>query len=601
MALVLILIVIIGLIIYFVLFKNPNQDNSEKEPNETLVIEKDNYKYTDGKLIFLDSEEKEIGTYECINKDDTKCMIKKVDNANDTFDRIKNVDSTGTEIIKNTPIYFNKYVFIEDGEDKLLYDIVNKESIFQIKSVKVYDNKDNLAIIEDTNNRFGLLKISEEGYEYQIRPSYDYLGLINSDINCLLAKDNNNSYIIDFDGKKLSSNIKADIKSVNQDFIVGKVANNYNLYDYKFNELVSEFDYIAFYDNIIALVDANRLYLLNSNLNKLNEDGLRLSNINNLVQVNVYENNKLKEVLAAFNINVKDNKVYVNVQDEIYEVNILEGELSSNYETVSYFDGKLYFYSDNSKNNLIGVYSCTNKNILNKKEDTLNNCYVYKVGESYSSVYNNEYVFIYDNLSNGTNNIYLYDLKTNRVRSTYTDVKILKDNELNNDVKAVYTSLSYIIAKSATGSNAGNYGVLEINSDGIKGLIDFKYKNITKDNGYYVFLNNNNEYSIYNTNFEKISDDFAYVKLYANYYAGVIAGKLNIYRYNNLLSVLSQSIDVPNNEFNVDFTDGFVITVGENVYKFDSNGKEIKEENDKENKPTEEDKEGTEDKEENGE
>ena len=120
-----ILIILIGIIVYFVFFKKPKEE--DKPVKEPVVIEKDNYKYVDGKLVFLNRNEQEIGEYECSNKSDTLCLVKKVDNASDSFDRVKDVDATGNEIIKNTPIYFDKYVFITDGENTFLYDFKNKE------------------------------------------------------------------------------------------------------------------------------------------------------------------------------------------------------------------------------------------------------------------------------------------------------------------------------------------------------------------------------------------------------------------------------------------------------------------------------------------
>ncbi len=592
LGLVILLLVIIGVVVYFLVFRKPEEPKPNPNENDTVVIEKDNYKYSDGNLIFLDKDDNEIGTYECTNKDDKKCLIKKVDNADDKFDRVRDIDTAGNEIAKNTPIYYNKYVFIEDGEDKFLYNIESKEKELQIKSVKVYGDNNEYIVTEDTSNHFGLLEISSDKYEYKIKATYDYLGVINPATKCILAKDKTNTYIIDFNGKKITSNINADIKSVNSEFVVGKVGNSYNLYDYQFNELVSEYDFIGLNDNVISLVKGNRLYLLDNNLNKLNEDGIRLESIDNLVPVNVFENNKLKEKLSAYSIEVKNNKAYVTSKNDIKEINMLEGIVSSNYELISYFDGRIYFYSDNTKTNVIGSYTCTNKNVLKNASDTLTDCYVYAKDNKYSSIYNNEYVFIYDNLSNSNNNIYLYDLKTNRVRSTYSDITILNENEMNDDIKAIYTSSSYIIAKSATGNNAGNYGVLLIDSDGVQGKIDFKYKDIKKANKYYVLVSSTNEYSIYNKDFEKVSEDFAYIEAYDEYYAAVESGKLNIYRYNSALSILEEAIDVSNNEFKIDFTDGFKITVGENEYKFDKNGKKITEPETSEPSKEENDSEG---------
>ena len=525
-----ILCIIIAIVLFMIFNKKEPTTPNDDTP---VIVEKDNYKYSDGNLIFLDDNDNEIGKYECTNKSDTDCMIAKLDNKNDIFDRVKNVNVTGEEIISNSKIYFKKFVFVQDGEDKFLYNISNSEKL-PISSLKADSALDNIVVIEDTANKFGLIEFNQDEYNYLIRPSYDYLGIINPTLKYILAKDGDNYYVIDSEGKKLSSNFKASITSLNSDFIVAKTNRTYSLYDYDYNELVSDYDYISLNDDIISLVKSNRLYLLDNHLNKLNEDGVRLESLDNLTTVNVYENNRLKEVKSAYSIEVKGNIAYVTVNNNTKEINMLDGIISSNYDLISYFDGKLYFYSDKDKDDVIGTYTCENKNTLNSTSDTLSKCTVYKVNDLYSGIYNNEYVFIYDNIASDLTNIYLYDLKTNRVRSTYSEI-IINGNELNEEIKPIYTSTSYIISKSATGNNAGNYGVLEINGSTVKGKIDYKYKEIRKENDYYLLTGIDNTYTIYTSNFEKLSTTFDMLTMYDNYYVGIQAGKLNIYRYEHLL------------------------------------------------------------------
>ena len=92
-----------------------------------MVIEKDNYKYVDGKLIFLDINEREIGSYECTNKNDQECFVSKIDYSLDKFDRIKNVNESGIELDKTSQIYYDDFVFVTDGAKSFLYSIKTKE------------------------------------------------------------------------------------------------------------------------------------------------------------------------------------------------------------------------------------------------------------------------------------------------------------------------------------------------------------------------------------------------------------------------------------------------------------------------------------------
>jgi len=322
---VLIVLLIIGLALYFVFRK----DEEEKPIEEPVILEKDNYRYEDGKLVFLDKNEKEIGTYECSDKDTEKCYVAKLNYSNDTFDRIKSVTETGEEIEKNSQIYLDNFVFVYDKGQISLYNISTKESELELKTIKTYGTDKNLVVIEDTDSKYGLIEITEEGYEYLIRCSYDNLGIVNSDLAYLVAQDKDEHYIVDSTGKKLSKNINADISSVNDKYIVAVQNKTYNLYSFEYEELLSDYDYISLHDGVIALIKSNRLYLVNADLNKLHEDGIRLEN-KDYVKKYVYDvNNKLVETKKSYEIELKDNKAIITIGKDIKEINLYEGEVSS--------------------------------------------------------------------------------------------------------------------------------------------------------------------------------------------------------------------------------------------------------------------------------
>lgn len=564
---IIMLLIIIGFILFLAL-----KDNNEEIPEEpTIVIEKDNYRYENGTLVFLDKNEKEIGKYECTNKDVDKCYVTKIDLSSDTFDRIISVDKNNEEIIKTSKIYNNKYVFVTDGDIIYLYNISSKEKELELKSIKEYSTNRDIVVVENDKNLYGLIEIKEDGYEYLIRPSYDNLGIVNREKELLLAQDKDKNYIIDINGKTLSKDIKVDVKSANENYIVGANNGTYNLYDYNSEELLSDYDYIGLHNEVISLVKSKRLYLVNSNLSKLYEDGIRL-NSTDYNKIYVYDNNKLVETKKSYEIEVKDNTVNITIDKDVKSINMLEGEYSSKLSYMSYFDGKLYFYGDEEKIDVVGTYTCNNKNNLKTVEDGLNNCYIYTNDSGISGIYNNEYVIIYD-VGNNEIVYYLYNLKEKKVKGTYSEIKIINENEINSNVKPIYTSSSYIIAKSATGSNKGNYGILEINSNKVQGKIGFKYQNIEMINNYYLLYSVDNTYSIYNKELSKISNEFSYIKMYDNYYVGINNNKLNVYSYTNTLGILDMDLNVTNNEYTIDFTNGFTITINNNKYEFDKDGK----------------------------
>ncbi|MBQ8902520.1 MAG: hypothetical protein IJY87_05650 [Bacilli bacterium] len=565
---VLMVLLIIGLALYFVFRK----DEEEKPIEEPVILEKDNYRYEDGKLVFLDKNEKEIGTYDCSDKDTEKCYVAKLNYSNDTFDRIKSVTETGEEIEKNSQIYLDNFVFVYDKGQISLYNISTKESELELKTIKTYGTDKNLVVIEDTDSKYGLIEITEEGYEYLIRCSYDNLGIVNSDLAYLVAQDKDEHYIVDSTGKKLSKNINADISSVNDKYIVAVQNKTYNLYSFEYEELLSDYDYISLHDGVIALIKSNRLYLVNADLNKLHEDGIRLEN-KDYVKKYVYdENNKLVETKKSYEIELKDNKAIITIGKDIKEINLAEGEVSSKLNYMSYFDGKLYFYSDEEKDDVIGTYTCTNKNNLVNSESTLDNCSLYSNENGISGIYNNEFVFIYDNASKDDAKYYLYNIKEKKTKGTYSSIEIVNNSEMSSNIKQNYTSSSFVIAKSATGDNKGNYGVLEINSEKVAGKVGFKYESITKVKDYYLLVNIDKSYSIYNTSFKKISNEFDYIEIFDKYYVGITDNKLNVYAYDNALGILETDLSVTSNKFTIDFTNGFDITIDNVTYSYDKDG-----------------------------
>ncbi len=561
------LVIIIFLLLFLFIFKN-NSDHNDAKPNDNeVVISKDNYRYENGNLIFLDKRDQVIGTYECTNKNPDTCMIAKSDFTNDTFDRVISVNELGEELFLTSSIYFDNYVFVQDGTEIYLYNIKNKNKELTLKNIKIYDIASNLVVIEDENNRYGLINLASDSYNYLINCTYDNLGIINSKLNYLVAEDKNTVYLLDKDGKKISSNITVEIKSVNEDYFVGVDNNSYSLYTLKNKKVLEDYDYISLHSKIIALVNNRKLYLRDNDLNKLNEEGISLSN-DNYVKKYIYDkDNKLKETLEAYEITNNNNLIEVNIDDEKIEINSLEGLISKEYDYMSFYNNILYFYSDTSKNTLIGSYECLSKNEITNETNNFNKCSIYNNELGLSGIYNNQFAFIKDG-----DNIYLYDLKNNKNMGTYSELTILNSSEINKNIKQIYTPSSYILAKSAIGSNKDNYGILEITLEKAQGKIEFKYKEITKKNDYYLMVNTANIYSVYNHDLKKISNEFSYIELYDNYYVGISDNKLNIYKYDDPLGILEEGLNIEDNKFTITFEDYFTITIGENVYKYNFEG-----------------------------
>ncbi len=577
---VVVLLLIIGLIVYFVFFGKGKEEDKPKD--EPVVVEKDNYRYEDGKLIFLDKSDKELGTYECKNKDSEKCLVAKNDYSSDKFERIISVDENDQEIEKTSQIYHDNYVFVQDGEDIVIYDIKKSESDLKLKTVKTYGT-DNYAVVEDETNKFGLLEIKDTGYDYLIKPSYDNLGIINTELSYLIATDKDKNYIIDTSDKKLSSALSSNVMSVNKNYIVTSSGSSYSLYDYKNKELLSGYDYIGLHTNLISLVNSKKLYLRDNNLNKLYEEGIKLDSTDYVKKYVYDKDNKLVETKNAYEVTATGDEISITIGDNIQTINAIEGKVSSNLKYMNYFDGKIYFYRDEEKTDLLGTYTCTNKNNLTDKDPSLNKCHIYTEGENTSGIYNSNYVFIYDNYTTSESKVYLFELKNNKTKGTYSKIEFIDTKALSNEVKQMYTDTLLVKAQSAAGANKGNFGVIEITSEKAAGKVSFNYKSIELANNYYVLIDKDNYYSLYDNKFNSINERFNELKTFANYYVGIFNSKLNVYSYDSTKGnkgLLLSGIKFKKTwEFTDNANKGFTITIDGTKQDYDKDGVVIQENN----------------------
>lgn len=561
-----VLLLLIGLIVFLVL------NNKEEDKPKDVVVLEDNFRYDNGTLIFLENK-KEIGKYECIDKDVKKCYIAYLDNESDTFDHESNVDEKGNILKKRSQIYLSNYVFVYDDGKILLYNIKDKKVEEKLESIKTYNTEKDYVVVEDKDNKFGLIEFSDDTFTFVINAYYDYLGIINTKDLLLVSETNKKQRIIGIDNKQLSKEFSITIKNANKEYISAQSGNKYNLYSYNFEELLSGFDYISFHDSYISLVKDSKLYFRDNKLNKMNEEGIALTN-DTYNKVNKYnEKKKLDSSEVSYEVTINADNISVLYGEEENEIiSKYEGAVSANYTYMNYFNSKLYFYSDEEKENLIGTYECKNKNKLTSENASLNNCNVYASSEGVSGIYNNNFVFINDNSSiSEKKNITLYSLTEKKNKASYTEIKFINNGNVGTNINHYYTEGLYVIAKS---SSKNSYGIIKLENTSAKNIIAFSYKNIATNNNYYVLENNDGKFSIWNDNFSKISDEFEYVELLKDFYVGINDKKLNVYRYQTTTNkVLESDIVLPStdykNTYTVTISDKIIIKVGDEEYKYD--------------------------------
>lgn len=624
------LLLCVGLLVFYFLTKNSNETPKE----EPIVIEKDNYRYKDGSLYFLNANDEEIGSYECINKSEFNCMVAYFSNE-DNFNQTIYKYEDETDVLIRSFVYNDNFVFVFDNEkldteEVKLYNIEKKEVIDTYKLVK--KGEENNVILKNSEDNYGLISFATE-IEEKLPFTYKYLGKIANKENFVFENEKGKG-IINLDKKVLTSKIKLEIVDYNDKYIVTKNENSYLLIDYKGNELSLKYDFIGIKEKYIAFVLENLLYIKDENLNKINEEGLKLENNKyNLVYYFNKDDGKKIDEERAFLLKEENEELIVDINQELKKYNIYEPLINAKNNYINYLDGVIYVYHDLAKNELMGKYKCSNKNIVKKDTVNFENCFVAKETKllnrldsgknpGFIPIYNNRFIFVNDqkNLT-VNNNIVLWDLIEQKSLANYASVDVGYYNDEN--IALADAGNLLIMAQNAN----KEYGMIKMNLSTVSGIIPFKASSIVyfnnnflvkktdgtyhlhsedgteltnpnssikneiidyKSNGYLVVKDPSEKYLVYSLTGTIVSNQLKYVKLGNSFYAGVNDNnELEVYSYDNpKTNILLEKISIVKtsdykNSF--DFTDSLTTinlkvykTAEEfDVYKFDNTGKEI--------------------------
>ena len=111
------LLILITLGIVFLMKKEEKKEEPSTNPPVNIVIDKENYRYNNGTLEFLDSFGTKIGEYSCNIKNEELCFVSYLDNNEDDFNGEINIYENNSLIQLRSDIYHNRYVFVNDGEE----------------------------------------------------------------------------------------------------------------------------------------------------------------------------------------------------------------------------------------------------------------------------------------------------------------------------------------------------------------------------------------------------------------------------------------------------------------------------------------------------
>ncbi len=586
-SIVLVLLIITGLLLYFFVFRDRTPE--EKRPEDPVVIvEKDNYRYEDGFLVILDEDKNELGTYECSNKNEELCYVAYYSNEDD-FDTNKRVYENGVPVDIRSDIFNDLYVFIYDNTTKedgnvILYDLENNENIGEYELVKEINEEK--VIVKDLEEEYGVLDLSSIVKE-TIDFKYDYLGYI-LESSALVGANNNNYVLLSLDGEELSDNIPGEIKNFNNKHISVEIDNDYYIYDYEgIRQREDSYDYIRFVDSYIVAADNKKLYVFDNDVYPLNLDGIRIdsSKYNTELIFNAELVQTGKE--EAFNAYVEDGYFKIENNGKYTNIKIAESTFSKNMAYISYFQGKLYFYGDEEKEEVLGSYACNYANDVNSETTELQNCFIAKetkilntsedVNVGYLPIYNERFVFITDtSRPNANDNIILYDLKNNKKLATYkeVDARVYSDDL---SISFIETAGTQVVAYSIKNDS---YLVINIESSDVTGVIEAKQDNgdtnvsVSMLGENYLFKRSNGTYHLYNPDGDEITSKIETKNEIVDY-------KGNYILVNNNKEYTIYSLDGPviKSSKYIILEDTYYITVNEEnkigVYTFNHGDKDL--------------------------
>ena len=580
-----VLIFIIALLIIFL-----GKGDNKKEKTPDVIVQEDNYIYKNGTLVFQDADKNEIGKYECKNKDEKKCYVAYQSNE-DEFNGDIYLNEENEKLVLRSSIIDGNYVFIVDNkkgtnDDIILYSIKSKSNIDEYKLVKQSQVNKNFVILKDKHDKYGALDLSTEEPKTAISFSYDYAGLINSEMasKYISLKKDGKYHLADLTENGVSSNHENQIVDYNDNFVVTKSTDNkYEIFNYEGTNLQDNKKFL-----FVKIVGPYYMTLLDNGLLVYDKDGLKFNEVPIPLSSTNYNktyildaNNQVISSEVAFEVEVNDENVTIIRGKATDILPIKEAQANKAQPFISYYSGILYIYSDDAKINLIGKYTCKNKNTtgyfdhctIATSSAISNNDMTYDVQAGIMPILNNRFVFVRDSVTSG--GYYLYDLSQSKKAGPYSEIEAigLTDGAITNK----NVNGAFIIAKN----NKNQYGLLKINDSSVDFVLKFDYQELEKIGEYYQGKKSSGTYVLYDNSGKEVTKDVAgkimsyndnymvskqggnyflykhdankvdnysynFIKLENNYYVGISSDNtLGVYEYTNPgVNVMGQKIKI---------------------------------------------------------
>ena len=282
--------------------------------------------YFDGKLYFYENQEKTklLGTYECTNRNEVEEKTEGLSACAPAIDSILRETRNEKEsqnVEKGViPIFYKQYIFIQDGDRIVFYDLVSSEEKAPYETVDTssytglkelsFQNQDVVFIAKSNNSsKFGLVRISKDKVE-------SVIGFEKDDILKLgdyyVVKENDKYSLYDESGKKVTTETPSPIVDYHKNYMKTLKDNQYHVYSFEGEITSDSYDYVELYDNYFATVLSGRLYVYSYEDPERNlisdgeEEGLKL-----ILPSDKYYGQKIN----AFKITFDNENIYVALGD----------------------------------------------------------------------------------------------------------------------------------------------------------------------------------------------------------------------------------------------------------------------------------------------
>lgn len=285
--------------------------------------------YFEGSLYFYSTNDKLLGTYSC-QYQNCNYAINTSDDSNYSLNYDKNNYNYNNSFIEN------RYVFVNDNynnyDNAILYDIDTKKVLETFKAKKDYflgiDN--NLIIVQNNNNLWGVIQIKDGTYKVVVPFNYEFIGLQNKineasnkiEVSSFVVRKDTKWALVSNEGLLLTKYIPDEIISYNSKYIYARLGDYYDVYNYEGISFNNSYKYkhINIKDNLIEYVTIdNKIFVYDINQEKVLSEVLKLKSYNT---ENVLH--PPYEILIDQNkliIKIYEDQQYGNFKTYEYEIN----------------------------------------------------------------------------------------------------------------------------------------------------------------------------------------------------------------------------------------------------------------------------------------